>query len=60
MDGIWIQERICHSRVREDGEKEQGALISKLPKESIQGISGSVRFKTGITFITGIFCVLAQ
>ena len=46
--------------MREDGEKEQGALISELPKESIQGTSGSVSFKTGITLITGIFCALAQ
>lgn len=46
--------------MREDGEKEQGALISKLPKESIQGTSGSVSFKTGITLTTGVFCALAQ
>lgn len=46
--------------MREDGEKEQGALISKLPKESIQGTFGSVSFKTGIPLITGVFCALAQ
>lgn len=46
--------------MREDGEKEQGALTSELPKESIQGTLGSVSFKMGITLITGILCALAQ